>query len=61
MTGRRYCRTFRTLDAATRRYLIEKSEYCSMATGHYRIAYYVKSKEEIDVLGVFHGAPDISR
>ncbi len=29
--------------------------------GHYRIAYYVKSKEEIDIIGVFHGALEISR
>ena len=29
--------------------------------GHYRIAYHVKSKEEIDILGVFHGALDVSR
>ena len=27
---------------------------------HYRIAYLVKS-ERVEVLGVFHGAPDISR
>ena len=29
--------------------------------GHYRIAYLVKVKEEIDILGVFHGALDIQR
>ena len=29
--------------------------------GHYRIAYVVKSAEEIDVLGVFHGALDLER
>lgn len=29
--------------------------------GHYRIAYLVKESGEIDVLGVFHGALDISR
>ena len=29
--------------------------------GHYRIAYLVKSAEEIDILGVFHGALDIRR
>ena len=29
--------------------------------GHYRIAYLVKTKEEIDILGVFHGALDIDR
>jgi len=29
--------------------------------GHYRIAYLVKSEQEIDILGVFHGALDIQR
>lgn len=29
--------------------------------GHYRIAYLVKSGEEIDILGVFHGALEIER
>jgi len=29
--------------------------------GHYRIAYLVKTKDEIDILGVFHGALDIDR
>ncbi len=29
--------------------------------GHYRIAYLVKAKEHIDILGVFHGALDIDR
>ena len=29
--------------------------------GHYRIAYGVRSEEEIDILGVFHGALDIQR
>jgi plasmid stabilization system protein ParE len=29
--------------------------------GHYRIAYLMKSDEEIDILGVFHGALDIQR
>lgn len=29
--------------------------------GHYRIAYLVKSKEQIDILGVFHGALEIDR
>jgi len=29
--------------------------------GHYRIAYLVKSEEEVDILGVFHGALDIQR
>ncbi|MEM7468524.1 MAG: type II toxin-antitoxin system RelE/ParE family toxin [Pseudomonadota bacterium] len=29
--------------------------------GHYRIAYVLKAPEEIDILGVFHGALDIER
>jgi plasmid stabilization system protein ParE len=29
--------------------------------GHYRIAYLIKSRERIDILGVFHGALDIDR
>ena len=29
--------------------------------GHYRIAYLVKTKDGIDILGVFHGALDIDR
>jgi plasmid stabilization system protein ParE len=29
--------------------------------GHYRIAYLIKNKESIDILGVFHGAMEIER
>ncbi|MDH5562295.1 MAG: type II toxin-antitoxin system RelE/ParE family toxin [Nitrospirota bacterium] len=29
--------------------------------GHYRIAYLLRSSTSIDILGVFHGALDISR
>jgi len=29
--------------------------------GHYRIAYLVKDDDNIDILGVFHGALDITR
>lgn len=29
--------------------------------GHYRVAYLLKSKERIDILGVFHGALEIDR
>lgn len=29
--------------------------------GHYRIAYLLKSKEQIDILGVFHGALEIDK
>jgi toxin ParE1/3/4 len=29
--------------------------------GHYRIAYVVKDSDNVDILGVFHGALDISK
>ena len=29
--------------------------------GHYRIAYLIKERESVDILGVFHGALDIDR
>ncbi len=29
--------------------------------GHYRIAYLVKSKQHVEILGVFHGALEIDR
>jgi plasmid stabilization system protein ParE len=29
--------------------------------GHYRVAYLIKSDDNIDILGVFHGALDIDR
>lgn len=29
--------------------------------GHYRIAYLIKCQEQIDILGVFHGALEIDR
>lgn len=29
--------------------------------GHYRIAYLLKREEQIDILGVFHGALEIDR
>lgn len=29
--------------------------------GHYRIAYLVKSKSNIDILGIFHGALEIDK
>ena len=41
------------------------AEFCGIAKillyGHYRIAYLIKSKEEIDILGIFHGAMEIER
>ena len=29
--------------------------------GHYRIAYLIRRREQVDILGVFHGALDIDR
>jgi len=29
--------------------------------GHYRIAYMIKEKESIEIIGIFHGAMDIER
>ena len=29
--------------------------------GHYRIAYFIKDKNTIDILGLFHGSLDIQR
>jgi toxin ParE1/3/4 len=29
--------------------------------GHYRIAYFLKNEERIEILGIFHGAMDIER
>ncbi len=29
--------------------------------GHYRIAYLIRSPDQVDILGVFHGAMDIDR
>lgn len=45
------------------RYRLEpEGEIRILLYGHYRIAYWVKGGgEEIDILGVFHGALDIDR
>ena len=40
---------------------IENREIRILLYGHYRIAYLIKRKNEIDILGVFHGALDINR
>jgi plasmid stabilization system protein ParE len=32
-----------------------------LLSGHYRIAYLIKSRTEIDILGVFHSALEIER
>jgi len=40
---------------------IENREVRILLYGHYRIAYLIKSDEDIDILGVFHGSLDIQR
>ena len=43
------------------RYLMSQRHVRILLFNHYRIAYLVKDDESIDILGVFHGALDISR
>lgn len=40
---------------------IEDKEIRILLFGHYRIAYLIKPNNDIDILGVFHGALDINR
>jgi plasmid stabilization system protein ParE len=54
--------SLRTFPGIGYKYGVEKEgEIRILLYGHYRIAYLIKSKTEIDVLGVFHGALDIER
>lgn len=39
----------------------ENKEIRILLYGHYRIAYFIKDKNNIDILGVFHGALNIER
>ncbi len=43
------------------RYWASEREVRILLYGHYRITYLVKPDGNIDILGVFHGALDISR
>ena len=43
------------------RYLASSRHVRVLLYGHYRIAYLIKEDGNIDILGVFHGALDISR
>lgn len=43
------------------RYLPSSRNVRILLYGHYRIAYLVKNDGNIDILGVFHGALDITR
>lgn len=43
------------------RYLASPRNVRTLLYGHYRIAYLVKDDGNVDVLGVFHGALDITR
>jgi toxin ParE1/3/4 len=43
------------------RYLASARNVRILLYGHYRIAYLVREDRSIDILGVFHGALDITR
>lgn len=43
------------------RYLASSRNVRILLYGHYRIAYFVKDDGNIDIVGVFHGALDITR
>jgi plasmid stabilization system protein ParE len=40
---------------------MEDREVRILLYGHYRIAYLIKSEQDIDILGVFHGTLDMQR
>ena len=43
------------------RYLSSSRTVRILLYGHYRIAYLIKDDENIDIIGIFHGALDITR
>ncbi len=43
------------------RYLSSSRNVRILLYGHYRIAYLIKDDENIDIIGIFHGALDITR
>ena len=43
------------------RYAASSRHVRILVHGHYRIAYLIKDDDNIDILGVFHGALDITR
>lgn len=43
------------------RYEASERDVRILLYGHYRIAYLIKENDNVDILGVFHGALDISR
>jgi toxin ParE1/3/4 len=43
------------------RYILSERHIRILLYGHYRIAYLVKSANDVEILGVFHGALDISK
>jgi plasmid stabilization system protein ParE len=43
------------------RYIASSRNVRILLYGHYRIAYLIKADGDIDILGVFHGALDITR
>lgn len=42
-------------------YTLSKRDVRILLYGHYRIAYLIRADGDLDILGVFHGALDISR
>lgn len=53
--------TLRDFPKAGYRYEGSRRHVRILLYGHYRIAYLLKDDENIDILGVFHGALDIGR
>jgi len=47
--------------AEAQRWLASSRHVRILLYGHYRIAYLVKDDGNVDILGVFHGALDITR
>jgi plasmid stabilization system protein ParE len=43
------------------RYWVSKRNVRILLYGHFRITYLVKDDGDVDILGVFHGALDISK
>ena len=43
------------------RYVLSERNVRILLYGHYRIAYLVKETKDVGILGVFHGALDISK
>lgn len=52
----------RSFPALGHRYRLEpEGDVRILLYGHYRIAYLIKGREAVEILGVFHGAMDIEK